>query len=281
MSQRILKALMQLFAIIARVDEEIDIQNPVTKGHGRNIVQSFLNQELGSEAVEEYLTLFDEFLIAYQGKTTKKDGVRKKTSVHSVKVLRICTQINEELAQRQKMIVLVRILEFVNANESVSEQEREFAQTVADTFNVSMAEYNEIKEFVEAPIDKIIDDANLLYVTPKKVQNFDHAKHIYAEGLEGQLRVLKIESVNFYFFKYLGSSELNLNGQPVRPYRHLILNQGSSIRSSKVSPIYYSDIIGRFLSDSSESKILFKAENVVYRFKGGKIGLHNFNFAEE
>lgn len=281
MSQRILKALMQLFAIIARVDEEIDIQNPVTKGHGRNIVQSFLNQELGSEAVEEYLTLFDEFLIAYQGKTTKKDGVRKKTSVHSVKVLRICTQINEELAQRQKMIVLVRIFEFINANESVSEQEREFAQTVADTFNVSMAEYNEIKEFVEAPLDKIIDNANLLYVTPKKVENFEHAKHIYADGLEGQLRVLKIESVNFHFFKYLGSSELNLNGQPVRPYRHLILNQGSSIRSSKVSPIYYSDIIGRFLSDSSESKILFKAENVVYRFKSGKIGLHNFNFAEE
>lgn len=281
MSQRILKALMQLFAIIARVDEEIDIQNPSTKGHGRNIVQSFLNQELGSAAVEEYLTLFDEFLIAYQGKSNKKDGGRKKTSVHSVKVLRICTQINEELTQRQKMIVLVRILEFINANESVAEQEREFAQTVADTFNVSMEEYNEIKDFVEAPIDKIIDDANLLYVTPKKTEKFEHAKHIYAEGLEGQLRVLKIESVNFHFFKYLGSSELNLNGQPVRPYRHLILNQGSSIRSSKVSPIYYSDIIGRFLSDSSESRIIFKAENVVYRFKSGKIGLHNFNFAEE
>ncbi len=281
MSQRILKALMQLFAIIARVDEEIDIQNPVTKGHGRNIVQSFLNQELGSAAVEEYLTLFDEFLIAYQGKTTKKDGVRKKTSVHSVKVLRICTQINEELAQRQKMIVLLRILEFINANESVAEQEREFAQTVADTFNVSMEEYNEIKDFVEAPLDVIIDNVNLLYVTPKKTETFEHAKHIYAENLEGQLRVLKIESVNFHFFKYLGNSELSLNGQPVRPYRHLILNQGSSIRSSKVSPIYYSDIIGSFLSDSSESKIVFKAENVIYRFKSGKIGLHNFNFAEE
>ena len=79
MSQRILKALMQLFAIIARVDEEIDILNPVTKGAGRNIVQSFLKQEIGSAAVEEYLKLFDEFLIAYQGKSTKKDGRRKKT----------------------------------------------------------------------------------------------------------------------------------------------------------------------------------------------------------
>lgn len=272
---------MQLFAIIARVDEEIDIQNPVTQGAGRKIVQSFLRQELGSAAVEEYLKLFDEFLIAYQGKSTKKDGRRKKTSVHSVKVLRICTQINEELTQRQKMIVLVRILEFINANEVVADQEREFAQTVADTFNVSMDEYNEIKNFVEAPIDAIIDETNLLYVTSKREETFKNAKHIFSEGIEGQIRVLKIKSVNFHFFKYLGSAELNLNGQPVRPYRHLILNQGSSIRSSKVAPIYYSDIIGRFLSDKTQQKIVFKAEDVVYRFKGGKVGLHEFNFAEE
>lgn len=281
MSQRILKALMQLFAIIARVDEEIDIQNPVTQGNGRKIVKSFLSEELGSAAVEEYLKLFDEFLIAYQGKSTKKDGRRKKTSVHSVKVLRICTQINEELTQRQKMIVLVRILEFINANEVVADQEREFAVTVADTFNVSMDEYNEIKDFVESPVETIIDAPNLLYISANKDENLAEAKHIFSEGLEGQIRVLKIQSVNFHFFKYLGNAELNLNGQVIRPYRHLILNQGSSLRSSKVSPIYYSDIIGKFLSDQAQTKIVFKADNVIYKFKGGKVGLHNFNFAEE
>ncbi|MGB1103386.1 MAG: ATP-binding cassette domain-containing protein [Crocinitomicaceae bacterium] len=281
MSQRILKALMQLFAIIARVDEEIDIQNPSTQGAGRKIVQSFLREELGSAAVEEYLKLFDQFLISYQGKSTKKDGRRKKTSVHSVKVLRICTQINEELAQRQKMIVLVRILEFINANDFVADQEREFAQTVADTFNVSMDEYKKILEFAEAPIDKIIDDSNLLYITSNKEEQFENAKHIYSEGIEGQIRVIKIESVNFHFFKYMGKSELNLNGQPVRPYRHIILNQGSSLRSSKVTPIYYSDIISSFLSDTTTSKIVFKADEVVYKFKGGKVGLHRFNFEEE
>lgn len=281
MSQRILKALMQLFAIIARVDEEIDEKNPITKGNGRKIVQAFLSQELGSATVEEYLRVFDEFLIAYQGTSKKKDGKRKKTSVHSVKVLRICTQINEELTQSQKMIVLVRILEFINANEVVAEQEREFAVTVADTFNVTMEEYDEIKDFVEAPIERVIDASQMLYITANPNEKFSEAKHIYSENIEGEIRVLKIESVNFHFFKYLGNGALNLNGQPIRPNRHMILNQGSSIRSSKVSPIYYSDIIGQFLSDETQQKIVFKAEDVVYRFKGGKIGLHNFNFAEE
>ena len=113
MSERILKALMQLFAIIARVDEDIDNDCPVTSEQGRKIVESFLSQELSQSDVQEYLDVFDEFLIGFQGSSKKKDGKRKKTSVHSVKVLRICTQINEELTQRQKIIVLVRILEFI------------------------------------------------------------------------------------------------------------------------------------------------------------------------
>ncbi len=281
MSERILKALMQLFAIIARVDENLDSQEEVTSGEGRKIVKAFLSQELGSAAVEEYLGIFDDFLIQFQGSSKKKDGKRKKTSVHSVKVLRICTQINEELAQRQKIIVLVRILEFINANEVVDEQELEFAQTVADTFNVSMEEYNKIREFVESPIDKILDHEDMLYVTSNETESFSASKHIYSEGIEGQIRVLKIPSVNFHFFKYLGEADLNLNGQPLPQGRHVILNQGSSVRSSKVKPIYYSDIIGKFLSDKAAEKIVFKTEQVVYKFKGGKIGLHDFNFAEE
>ena len=281
MSQRILRALMQLFAIIARVDEEIDLNNPITKGAGRKIVHAFLKQELGSATVEEYLKIFDEYLIAYQGQSNKKDGRRKKTSVHSVKVLRICTEINAELTQSQKIIVIVRILEFINANEVVTQQERDFAETVADTFNISIEEFSTITSFVESKESYKIDKSEFLYITNNQTENFTAAKHIYSESLVGEIRVLKIESLNLHFFKYLGKAELNLNGQALIPNRHLILNQGSSIRSSKVSPIYYSDIIGRFLSDKTQDKIVFKAKDVVYKFKGGGIGLHTFNFAQE
>ena len=54
MSERILKALMQLFAIVAKVD---GITNT-----GRDIVQAFLKQQLNQELVDEYLKLFDQFL---------------------------------------------------------------------------------------------------------------------------------------------------------------------------------------------------------------------------
>ena len=111
MSERILKALMQLFSIIS----EVDIEGVSTDR--RKVVELFLKQQLNQELVEEYLKVFDEFL----GSQTKKDaGTKKKkrTSVNSVKVLRICTQINEELAQTQKIVVLIRLLEFINSDEN-------------------------------------------------------------------------------------------------------------------------------------------------------------------
>ena len=70
-------------------------------------------------------------------------------------------------------------------------------------------------------------------------------------GMEGEIRILKIQSVNMYFFKYFGQSELYLNGQLISNDRHHILNQGSSLRSSKMKPIYYSDIISKFISKST------------------------------
>lgn len=282
MSERILKALMQLFSIIARVDENIDVDTPSTAGAGRGIVKDFLRQELNSKDVEAYLKSFDDFLISYQGVKKRKDGKRKRTSVHSVKVLRICTDINKELAQNQKVIVLLRILGFINANDSVTEQEHEFAETVSNTFNIPSEEYKAAKEFVEAKtLGKKRDESDLLYVTSKEKESFSNAKHIYSQYIEGEIHVLNVKSVNLFFFKYIGELALDLNGQVIIPGQNSILNSGSSIRSSKVKPIYYSDIIGRFLSDESAAKVIFKTEAIEYRFKNNKLGLHEFNFSEE
>ncbi|MEZ4937381.1 MAG: ATP-binding cassette domain-containing protein [Crocinitomicaceae bacterium] len=289
MSERILKALMQLFAIIAKVDdvedevsenEESDVVEEVTSSKGRKIVELLLNQELSADLVEEYLVLFDEYLNTHHAKSAKKKGKRKRTSVNSVKVLKICTQINEELAQKQKVVVLVRLLEFINANDIVTEQELEFVETVADTFNIDREEFGHIKQFVDNNVDKI-DSPYFLYINNKKEEKFSEAKHIYNDTLIGDIRILRVTSVNVYFFKVLNEADLYLNGQIIPEGRHQILNQGSSIRSSRVKPIYYSDIIGRYLSDKNQEKIVFEANHITYRFKAGNIGLHDFNFRSE
>lgn len=272
MSERILKALMQLFSIVSETNEVSD--------NSRKIVETFLKQQLNQQLVDEYLKLYDDFI---EAKTKKSDDGRKKkrTSVNSVKVLLICTQINEELAQKQKIIVLVRLLEFIYANKAASDQEMEFVETVSETFNIPRAEFDLCRQFVENKEDQILDSHNVLIVDNKQENTYKESKHIYSEGIQNKLRIIKIETVNMFFVRYFGDTELYLNGILLSPNRSSILTQGSSIRSSKVQPIYYSDIVSCFIIDNDAEKVIFNVDHLTYKFKGGNYGMHPFSFTEE
>ena len=75
MSERILKVLMQLFAIVAKVnlnDDEIRADQS-----SRLIVKLFLQQDLPNELIDKYLLIFDEF-IKERHSSTRKKMVREK-----------------------------------------------------------------------------------------------------------------------------------------------------------------------------------------------------------
>lgn len=274
MSERILKALMQLFAIIARPESNAEER--------RSVVGSFLLQQLNSELVNEYLKVFNNYYEQYQAKQSDSTLRKKRIAGSSVKVLKICTEINEELTQKQKVIVLVRLLEFIKSDSvEISEQELEFVETVADTFHIVSEEYVRIKAFVLYTFDEIPNSTRMLLVDSN--DNFSHpkVKHLYRPNLQGQLRVFHVRMANMFLLKYLGERELYLNGQLIHLHKVYVLSNGSSIRSAKIAPIYYSDILSVFNEDKIRAKIVFEAKEVEFAFKGGEIGLHKMSFKEE
>src|ERR1017187_1443416 len=272
MSEEILKALMQMFAIIARVDGT---------NNGRLIVESFLRLQLNQAFVAQYLAIFDDFLETHHQVTKKKDGTAKRNSLNSVKVLKICTQINSALTQEQKVVVLLRLIEFINSNPEIAEQELEFVDTVADTFNIDHVEFVRCMNFIQAKENSIPDSSKILVIDNKISQGFELTKHIFAEGINGQCRILWVSSVNIFALLYFGQDDLYLNGQNLIQGKVYILTPGSSLRSSKVKPIYYSDILSAFMSDTNKAKVSFVVKDLEYKFKGGKLGLRNINFSED
>jgi ABC-type multidrug transport system ATPase subunit/uncharacterized tellurite resistance protein B-like protein len=273
MSERILRALMQMFSIIAKVD---GINNT-----GRLIVQAFLKQQLNAEQVETYLKIFDEYLESNQAASKKKEGAAKRTALNSVKVLKICTQINQELEQTQKVIVLLRLLEFIYSSNEISEQENEFVVTVADTFNIPNEEFALLKAFIENKAEDIPDNPNILVINNKEGGYNNATRHLFSETVTQDIRIVQIPSVSMYALRIYGNQDLVLNSQNISSERVHIFTPGSSIRSSKVKPIYYSDVISRFLADESQLKITFEVKNLEYKFKGGKLGLRDINMNEE
>jgi len=72
MSEEVLKALMQLFAIIAKQDEGVETKE-------REYVKNFLTQQLNEEASEEYYALFESYSNPKEGEEngeeTKQDAL--------------------------------------------------------------------------------------------------------------------------------------------------------------------------------------------------------------
>ena len=260
---------MQLFALVAKIDGVND--------NGKSVVENFLKQQLNAELVNKYLDLFENYLEKHQKKSKGKE--RKRTSVNSVKVLRICTQINEELQQKQKIVVLIRLLEFTfSAN--YSDQEIEFVTTVAETFNISTDEFRESMAFVVSNDHKIPDKENFLIIHHGINISYKNAKEIKNPLLEGVVKILRLEESGNYIAKYCGEDAIYINGQVIENNRVYFLAHGSSIRNKKLKPIYFSDISSKYRIQEETQRIDFIANQLEYKFPAGNIGLHELNLTD-
>ncbi len=273
MSEEILKALMQLFAIIAKQDEGVESSE-------REFVQNFLTQQLNDEAVPEYMALFDEKAGITGEKAEKNEKVKLTSVKDSVRILGICKKINKTLTQKQKIIVLVRLFELVNADRKFSEQRMAIIHTVSEVFKLTRDEFNNIESFVINNEISEIDNSGNLIVNDKENQ-CKEAKHVKVEALDGNIFILQVKSVDLYFMRYTGNEDLFLNGLPVNNNRIYSFASGGTIKLPKGKPIYYSDIVAHYLADSTSTRISYTAKDIGYVFPNGGVGLRNISFSED
>jgi len=261
---------MQLFAIIA---------NPKSNTRDRRpIVESFLDQQLNNELVDEYLKVFDYYYITHQQKYKSNVRSEKRTSASSVRVLTICTEINKELTQKQKLIVVIRLLEFINSDKEITTQEFEFVSTVAETFHIPNEEFESLQQFVLFAHDEIEDTDKILVINSAKTKPKENLNHLQVETLSGEIIVYALKSANMHVFIFKDENELYLNNQLLDSNKIHILSPGSSIKNTKIKPIYYSDIISIYNFDKTKSKIALEAHNLTYKFRNGITGLQKINF---
>ena len=273
MSERILKALMHLFALIARPESNAEER--------KQVVGQFLKQQLNAKLVNDYLKVFDYYYQIYQEKQSKKKKRAKSIAVSSVKILKICTEINNDLTLKQKIVVVYNLFEFIKSDfEEVTEQELEFVETVSDTFHIPMDEYKRLLGFVLYPFDRVPNSTRILIVDNNKEFEHPKAKHLFNEGLTGQIRFFHLHLTNLYLYRYIGDTELSANGQIIHKDKVYIFNFGGSIRGPIIKTIYYSDIVTVFNQDQITSKIVYEVKDLEYRFKSGKIGVHPMSFTE-
>lgn len=269
MSEEILKALMQLFAIIAQQDSE-------QFGNERLYVQQFLQNELNLNDVDTYLNLFDEQIEESRLKAQKRANSKLTSMTDSVRILKICKRINKTLDHKQKIISTIRLLEMISEQEG--EQRMGIIHTIAEVFNIDLEEFDNLRKLVFTKDEEVISHSKFIVVTAKEIKLDNYLKY---NNLDGQIIFLSIESANLYLIRYTGNQELILNGLTLSKNQCFVFNPGSTIKTPISKPIYFSNIFESFNKNQKSARISFVAENISYKFNDTQIGLQPMNIIEQ
>lgn len=291
MSEEILKALTQLFAIITKQDEGVTAVE-------RSFVERFFNSRLNQDSVGEYISLYEGFLVDKKRKSRReKEGDKEKqkstpeteekserktklTSMKdSVRTLAICKKINKTLTQKQKAIVLVELLELVNSDKNFTPQRKQIINTVSTVFNIEKDEYDCLENFVLEEDVSLFNKEAFLICSAVPVTN-EHSHYIHSDNLDGQFVFLKVESVDLYFVKYMGTDEVILNSDILTNYHIQLFSYGSTLKPAKGASIYYSDLVSHFNNAHTATPISFNCKHLEFKFPNGAIGLRDVNITE-
>lgn len=280
MSEPILMALVQLFAIVAA-----SLKKQVS-GNSRTILESYLRQHLNNRELEEYLKLFDELLFFHQ---PADDDTDKSSAGVSDKIRKICEKIQKDLAARDRLIVFIKFLEFLDVLSSddtgkpavESSLAEKYMHVFRDSFNQPAQEYQNTRNFIFNPFGGNIQKDHLLVIDNDDSHAARGFRHIRRENLDGSVIILYVDSVRTMICRYLGSDELYLNGHNIIPYQAFVFNNGAILRNLKINPVYFTEVASHFMHSKEKVNIEFTAKEISYRFKNSINGIYPFSFTAE
>jgi ABC-type multidrug transport system ATPase subunit/uncharacterized tellurite resistance protein B-like protein len=255
MNINLLETLLQLFAILAKEDGITEKDNQV--------VRSFLVQQFNEAIANEYIEVFKEF-------TRREDNVD---------IRELCSSVNNELTYEHKLFILIRLIELAYTDETISLHEVKNIILTAKFLNIDYKEYQNIFNFITSSRPSSLNIKGLLIIGYENVIPCDN--FIQVDNLSGYLAVLLVPTANLYIARYIGNSNIYLNGQNMQPGVVYFINPGSVIRAPRVEPIYYSDIVDSYLHSTRKQKIAFEVRNLSYVFANGKVGFRGVNLYEE
>ena len=270
MSEEILKALMELFALIVKQDGGMIMDE-------REYVSGFLVKQLTSETVREYLALFDEHAGPVIEKSARNEPLPPSVR-DSVKILGICKKINRTLNQEQKVVVLMRLYELINADRRFTPQRMNIINTVAEVFKISPDEFEATEQFVKNDDPEALENPSILVLNPSD-ETCDLCHKLMTGYQDTVIYFLRIASVDLYFLKYISREQLYLNSLPISSGHVYSFAKGASLKSAQGHSIYYSDISSSFLSDIIIHKLSFNVENLTYKFADKITAIDNISFS--
>jgi len=274
MSELLLDALMQIFALLT------DIREEQKTGEGHQEIKTFLARNLNSEYVDRALERYDFYLSKYHKNTYSSDKTaREEQSTYNMnKLLIICNELNQELEEETKFILVSIMLNYIIRDGYVSDEERLFTDALAKGIKLDVEDYDNLRKFILYFPLEVEHKERLLLISGQQEKPDPDIKHIYNPKQQIFVWVLHIKSPNIFMFRYSGERNLYLNGHIIEQHRAAPFPPGSVIKTSRMAPVYYGSVAEKFIARIDKERIIYRALDVSYKFNNEETGIHPFSF---
>ena len=272
MSEALLEALMQLFALLT------DVRHADVK-EGRRKVEDFLSKEFNKDYVRTFVQRYDYYISNFHDKSNSEDNsvIAKQVSDNLTKLRAICDQVNQEIDLDAKILLISTFLKYIEKPD-ITIDEEQFVDALAETLRIPPMDYWNLKDFTLIGPNFIADKEALLIIDGSPYKPHPDIKHIYISKMGVKVWVLHIKCTNTFLFRYHGERNLYLNGHKMELGRVFPMAPGSVINTSHVRAVYYGHIAEKFITRQDTGRILYQATDIEYKFSDSNIAIHRFSF---
>lgn len=270
MYEGIIDALMKLFALmIIHRKSQANVEN------AKDSVKNYLKSRYNSQLSKKYFTSFENYYRVYSENISSDEKLRYSTSF-----IEVCEEINDQYNFEIKVNLVLNLTKFSLREKTPNEEEIDFLDHVANSLRLEEATYSSLKNFVLHGASKVKDTSLIRIVKGEEGERIEGVKYIINPNQVVEIQFLWLSQPNLLVVRYNGDRNMYINGHKMLQDIVYIFPPGSMIKTSRIQPVYQSDIMASYIQKEGQARIVYTAENVEYKFNRNQIGLHRFNFRE-
>lgn len=271
MYEGIIDALMKLFALMiihSKLHASID--------QAKVSVKSYLRIRYNANLANKYYQIFDGYcqhFLSYKNKDEENEEASRLFN-------EVCKEINSQYNFEVKVNLILSLLKFSRFEEKAIDEEVLFLNKLSTNLKLEKKTYHSLKNFTIYGVEKVKDKSHVRIIKGVNEDLIPGIKYIINPSQLVEIHFLWLESANILLFKYDGGRNMYLNGHKLKQNTVYVFPSGSMLKTSRIQPIYQSDIMSSFIQKEGQARIVYTAEDVEYRFNRNQVGLHRFNFRE-
>lgn len=271
MQEHVLNGIIHVLAIFS-------VQAGKSDSEAGVLVRAYLTRMLSIQNPDVFLELFESLRDLY-AQTDDSDAPRRGVEA-------ISSRLNPVLGPEDKQFFLLQILALrqrLAADATGLSRSQELLSGLVAAMRIPSEEFEACSGFLAATPHAPIHDQTPASLIASQSRLLPHCRSIpdqgRPEGWRGELIVFRSPWTGRYFLRVL-AGDFTLDENPLDLSRIYPLEPGAILRDVRGRPLYLFQVEQLFEAQSPHPPILFKAEEVNFRFPGSENGLHNLSFHE-